>query len=53
MLELKVAVQLGTLHQPFRDALDSLANFGVQAVELDLRRGMQPQGTLNASMVRN
>ena len=41
MLELKVAVQLGTLHQPFRDALDSLANFGVQAVELDLRRGMR------------
>lgn len=41
MLQLKIAVQLGTLHQPLRNALDSAANLGVDAVELDLRNDLR------------
>lgn len=41
MLQLKVALQLRTLHQPFRNALDTAANLRVDAVELDLRNDLK------------
>jgi len=41
--ELKIAVQLRNLRQPFRSALQTAAELGASAVELDARLDVRPQ----------
>lgn len=42
MLELRIAIQLGSLRQPFKEALDTAALLGAQAIEIDARTELKP-----------
>lgn len=41
MLQLKIALRLASLGQPFREALDTAARLGVEAVEIDARHDLK------------
>ena len=43
MLQLKVGIQLASLRQPFRKAVDLAAQLGVNAIEIDARSELRPQ----------
>ncbi len=52
MLQLKTAVQLVSLRQPFKKALLTAARLGVDAVEIDARRELRP-AELSQTAVRH
>lgn len=43
MLQIRVAIQLASLRQPFSQALLTAARLGAEAVEIDLRHGLKPE----------
>ncbi|MGE0755905.1 MAG: sugar phosphate isomerase/epimerase family protein [Pirellulaceae bacterium] len=42
-VELKIAIQLASLNLPFKKALHTAAELGARAVEIDIRRELNPQ----------